>query len=56
MVMEEVASSSSSFPLIPLLSPPCILGFLRGKTLALGPKMEERGLMVSVRERKNERK
>ena len=31
MVMEEVASSSSSLPLIPLLSPPCILGFLRRK-------------------------
>ena len=35
MVMEEVASSSSSFPLIPLLSPPCIFGFL-GETLGFG--------------------
>ena len=28
---EEVASSSSSFPLVPLLSSPCILGLLREK-------------------------
>ena len=43
------------FPLIPLLSPPCILGFL-GENLGFGAEDGGEGTVVfSVRERMNER-
>ena len=53
--MEEVASSSSSLSLIPLLSPPCILGFLRRKPW-LGAEDGGEGTEVLVREREDEGK
>ena len=53
---DEVGASSSSFPLIPLLSPPCILGFLREK-FGFGAEDGGEGTVVfSGRERMNERK